>query len=60
VTLVLTFVSDRYIVQASDRRVTYEDGRVSEVMNKAVIISHYGCAAYTGLALLDEQVPTKH
>jgi hypothetical protein len=58
VTLILTLVTDRFIVQASDRRVTYGDGRVGEVMNKAVVISTTACAAYTGLAFLDGKMPT--
>jgi hypothetical protein len=57
VTLVLTFLSERFIVQASDRRILYSDGRVSEVMNKAVVIGTVGCAAYTGLTFLDGRVP---
>lgn len=52
VTLIITFVSGRYIIQASDRRVTYGDGRVGEVMNKGVVIGDAACAAYTGLAFL--------
>ena len=52
VTLIITFVSDRYIIQASDRRITYGDGRVGEVMNKGVVIGDSACAAYTGLAFV--------
>lgn len=52
VTLIITFVSGRYIIQASDRRVTYGDGRVGEVMNKGIVIGDSACAAYTGLAFL--------
>lgn len=57
-TLIISYLTGRYIVQASDRRVTYGDGRVGEVMNKAVVIGHSGCAAYTGLAFLDGRHPT--
>lgn len=56
--MIITLVTSRYIVQVSDRRITYGHDRVGEVMNKAVIIDRSGCAAYTGLAFLDGKTPT--
>lgn len=56
--MILTLLSDRYVVQAADRRVTYGDGRVGEVMNKTVIVGGVGTAAYTGLAFIDGNSPT--
>jgi hypothetical protein len=56
--MILTLLCDRFIVQAADRRVTYGDGRVSEVMNKTVIVAGAGTAAYTGLAFVDGRNPT--
>lgn len=56
--MILTLLCDRYVVQAADRRVTYGDGRVGEVMNKTVIVGGVGTAAYTGLAFIDGKNPT--
>lgn len=50
-TLLLTCVTPRFVVQASDRRLTYTDGRVAEELaNKATMLCRFATFAYTGLA----------
>jgi hypothetical protein len=50
-TLLLTCVTQRFTVQASDRRLTRLDGTLAEERaNKATILAYYGSFAYTGLA----------
>lgn len=62
-TLILTTVTPDYIIQACDRRVTYQvgdvvkDGRYAVELRddnstKSAVIQHEGVAAYTGLANL--------
>jgi len=51
VTLILTCITERFCVQASDRRLTNLKGEVSEeVANKATLLCHFASFAYTGLA----------
>src|SRR5579863_130301 len=51
-TLLLTCVTQRFTVQASDRRLTRLDGSIAEERaNKATLLAYYGSFAYTGLAL---------
>lgn len=50
-TLLLTCVTSRYAVQASDRRLTLLGGGVAEdVANKATMLCRHATFAYTGLA----------
>jgi hypothetical protein len=52
VTLLLTCVTPRFTVQASDRRLTRLDGTLHEERaNKATLWSYFGSFAYTGLAM---------
>ncbi|HUQ63853.1 MAG TPA: hypothetical protein VM121_08870 [Acidimicrobiales bacterium] len=52
-TLVLTVVSQRYVVQASDRRLTGLDGSLFEdTANKALIYCSFASFALTGLATI--------
>jgi hypothetical protein len=51
VTLLLTCVTDRFVVQASDRRLTDIDGNVvEEIANKATLVCQFATFAYTGLS----------
>lgn len=53
VTLILTCVTRDYVVQASDRRLTFLNGDTKEVEeNKAVLLCSFATFAYTGLAQL--------
>jgi hypothetical protein len=53
VTLVLSLMSDRYVVQVSDRRLTWSDGRTAEDReNKTVFLCNFAAFGYTGLARL--------
>ena len=50
-TLLLTCVTPRFVVQASDRRLTYTNGTVREdIANKATMLCNFATFAYTGLA----------
>ena len=50
-TLLLTCVTPRFVVQASDRRLTHLDGSVQEdIANKATMLCRFATFAYTGLA----------
>ncbi len=50
-TLLLTCVTPRFTVQASDRRLTDLDGQpVDELANKATLLCRFASFAYTGLA----------
>ncbi len=50
-TLLLTCVTPRFVVQASDRRLTRPDGSVHEdIANKATMLCRFATFAYTGLA----------
>lgn len=52
-TLLLTCVTQRFIVQASDRRLTTLTGKIhEELANKAVMLDRRATFAYTGLARL--------
>lgn len=52
VTLLLTCVTPRFTVQASDRRLTRLDGTLAEERaNKATLLAYYASFAYTGLAV---------
>jgi hypothetical protein len=51
VTLLLTCVTDRFVVQASDRLLTHTDGSVAEERaNKATMLGNHATFAYTGLS----------
>lgn len=51
-TLLLTCVTQRFTVQASDRRLTKLDGTLAEERaNRATLLAYYGSFAYTGLAV---------
>jgi hypothetical protein len=51
VTLILTCVTDRLIVQASDRYLTWKDGTVADdASNKAIFYCGHMVFAYTGLS----------
>jgi hypothetical protein len=55
-TLVLTFISRNFVVQASDRRLTSLDGSVFEdEENKATFWWMHGSVAYTGLARIGRE-----
>jgi hypothetical protein len=50
-TLLLTCVTHDFVVQASDRRLTFLDGRIAEeVANKATLFGNAANFAFTGLA----------
>lgn len=50
-TLLITVVTERFTVQASDRRLTYPDGTMAEeIANKATLVCYFASFAYTGLA----------
>lgn len=58
-TLLLTCVTHRFVVQASDRRLTLANGAIhEEVANKATLLSNYATFAYTGLAKCSTVEPT--
>jgi len=51
VTLLLTCVTHRFVVQASDRLVIFPDGRVAEDRaNKVTMLGNHATFAYTGLS----------
>jgi hypothetical protein len=51
VTLLLTCITPRFVVQASDRRLTLPGGGVyEEIANKATMLCKHAVFAYTGLA----------
>jgi hypothetical protein len=51
VTLLLTCVTDWFVVQASDRLLTHTDGSVAEEKaNKATMLGNHATFAYTGLS----------
>ncbi len=51
-TLLLTCLTDRFVIQASDRLLTHTDGSVAEEKaNKATIVGNQAIFAYTGLSL---------
>jgi hypothetical protein len=60
-TLIITFVTYDRIIQASDRRLTWPNGRVADdEANKAVGISCKDACfsiAYTGVAIIDKYKP---
>jgi hypothetical protein len=58
-TLLLTCVTPRFVVQASDRRLTYPDGSVAEeIANKATMLCQFATFGYTGLARCSITEPT--
>jgi hypothetical protein len=51
VTLLLTCITHRFVVQASDRLLTFPNGSVAdEKANKATVLGNHATFAYTGLA----------
>jgi hypothetical protein len=51
VTLLLTCVTHRFVVQASDRRLTLINGDIhEEIANKALLLGNHATFAYTGLS----------
>lgn len=58
-TMILTCLTKDFIVQASDRRLTYRQGRKTlfkeDDRNKALIYDNHTVFAYTGLATLSNQ-----
>jgi hypothetical protein len=51
VTLLLTCITHRFVVQASDRRLTLPNGSIhEELANKATLLGNHATFAYTGLA----------
>lgn len=55
-TLILSCLTPKYIVQVSDRRLTWPDGRVfDETANKAIVFHGRAAIAYTGIALIGSQ-----
>ncbi len=56
-TMILTCLTKNFIVQASDRRLTFKEGKQVKVAedhsNKALIYSTHSVFAYTGLAHVD-------
>ena len=53
--MILTCLAKDYIVQASDRRLTYPNGTKEDHSNKALIYNNNYVFAYTGLASLSNQ-----
>jgi hypothetical protein len=51
-TLILTAMTPRFIVQVSDRRLTWDSGRFRDGFVKAVVTRGFACS-YTGIASLD-------
>ena len=50
-TLLLTCITHRFVVQASDRRLTLPNGSIhEELANKATLLGNHATFAYTGLA----------
>lgn len=50
-TLLLTCVTERFVVQASDRLLTYTDGSPADVRaNKVTVLGNHATFAYTGLS----------
>jgi hypothetical protein len=59
VTLLLTCVTHRFVVQASDRRLTLTNGAIyEEIANKATLLGNHATFAYTGLSKLSVSTPT--
>jgi hypothetical protein len=59
VTLLLTCVTPRFVVQASDRRLMYLDGSApEEIANKATMLCRFAAFAHTGLARCSITEPT--
>ena len=55
-TLILSCLTPKFIVQVSDRRLTWPDGRVADdSANKAIIFHDRVCFAYTGIAQIGAQ-----
>lgn len=55
-TLILSCLTPKYIVQVSDRRLTWSDGRVAnDSANKAILFHGKACFAYTGIAQIGSQ-----
>jgi hypothetical protein len=55
-TLILSCLTPKYIVQVSDRRLTWPDGRVADdAANKAIVFHGRACFAYTGIAQIGSQ-----
>jgi hypothetical protein len=59
VTLLLTCVTHRFVVQASDRRLTLTNGAIhEEIANEATLLGNHATFAYTGLSKLSVSEPT--
>lgn len=59
VTLLLTCVTHRFVVQASDRRLTLTNGDIhEEIANKATLLGNHATFAYTGLSKCSISEPT--
>lgn len=55
-TLILSCLTPKYIVQVSDRRLTWPDGRVADDSAiKAIVFHGRACIAYTGIAQIGSQ-----
>jgi hypothetical protein len=55
-TLILSCLTPKYIVQVSDRRLTWADGRVADdAANKAIVFHDRACFCYTGIAQIGAQ-----
>jgi len=58
-TLLLTFLTQEFSVQTSDRRLTKLNGEIAEeAANKATLVGNYMSYAYTGLATCAVRTPT--
>lgn len=55
-TLIISCLTPKYIVQVSDRRLTWPDGRVDDdAANKAIVFHDRACFCYTGIAKIGVQ-----
>jgi hypothetical protein len=55
-TLILSCLTPEYIIQVSDRKLTYPDGTVfDETANKAIVFHNRASIAYTGIAMIGSQ-----
>jgi len=55
-TLILSCLTPKYIVQVSDRRLTWPDGKIADdAANKAIVFHGNACFAYTGIAQIGAQ-----